>query len=53
MTSIDDQILIGTRADEVEYKGKRFVVYKVDEWDALLRHTKALLIRKQEQETED
>ena len=42
-----------TPADEVEYGGRRFVVYRVDEWDALLRHTKALLIRKQEQADPD
>jgi len=52
LVSIDDQILIGTRADEVEYKGKRFVVYQVDEWDASQKHTKALLIRKQETNAE-
>ena len=35
-------------ADEIEYDGRRFVVYQVDKWPKLLSHYKALLIRKQE-----
>ena len=38
----------GTPADEIEYDGRRFVVYQVDKWPKLLDHYKALLIRKQE-----
>lgn len=40
----------GTPADEIEYDGRRFVVYQADKWPKLLSHYKALLIRKQEAE---
>lgn len=46
---VDDQHE-GVQADEVEYKGRTFVVYRVDAWPALLAHRRALLIRKQERE---
>lgn len=38
----------GSQADEVLYDGRRFVVYHVERYPRLLRHYKALLIRKQE-----
>ena len=38
-----------TPADEVEYNGRRFVVYAMDRYPKLLAHFKGLLIRKQEQ----
>lgn len=39
----------GTPADEIDYNGRRFVAYTVEEWPTLQDHYKALLIRKQEQ----
>ena len=38
----------GTPADEVDYDGRRYVVYQVDRYPRLIPHYKALLIRKQE-----